>query len=78
MILSLIIGGMCLENLDMTGEETQGLDKVDRLRDVTAVARECGLTEFETGKFSMWCTKYPGENRRFPQRLGGFSNCTPM
>jgi len=41
---------MRLGDLDMTEEERQVLNSLDGLKDVTAVARECGLTEFETSK----------------------------
>jgi DNA-binding PadR family transcriptional regulator len=37
-------------DLDLTGDEHQVLDALDGLKDVTTVARECGLTEFETSK----------------------------
>ena len=38
------------ENLDLTEEERRVLDTLDGLRDVSAVARACDLTEFETSK----------------------------
>ena len=37
-------------DLTLMAEERQVLDALDGLKDVTAVARECGLTEFETSK----------------------------
>ena len=37
-------------NLDLTDEENHVLSALDGLKDVTAVARECELTEFETSK----------------------------
>ena len=40
----------CLDDLDLTEEECQVLEALDGLRDVTDVARVCGLTEFETSK----------------------------
>ncbi|HIQ01979.1 MAG TPA: DUF4388 domain-containing protein, partial [Anaerolineales bacterium] len=43
-------GRVCPEDLDLTDEECQVLEALDGLRDVTDVARECGLTEFETSK----------------------------
>ena len=43
-------GGECPENLELTDDECRVLAALDGLRDVTAVARECQLTEFETCK----------------------------
>ncbi len=43
-------GGSCPEDLDLLEDECRVLSALDGLRDVTAVARECGLTEFETSK----------------------------
>jgi DNA-binding PadR family transcriptional regulator len=37
-------------DLDLTEDERQVFDALDGLKDVTTVARECGLTEFETSK----------------------------
>jgi DNA-binding PadR family transcriptional regulator len=37
-------------DLDLTEDESQMLRVLDGLKDVTTVARECGLTEFETSK----------------------------
>jgi DNA-binding PadR family transcriptional regulator len=37
-------------DLDLTEDEDRVLDALDGLKDVTAVARECELTEFETSK----------------------------
>lgn len=37
-------------DLDLTEDECQVLSALDGLKDVTTVARECGLTEFETSK----------------------------
>ncbi len=37
-------------DLNLTEDERQVLNSLDGLKDVTAVARECGLTEFETSK----------------------------
>jgi len=42
--------GECPEDLKLTDEECQVLNTLDGLRDVADVARECGLTEFETSK----------------------------
>jgi len=42
--------GRATADLDLTKEERQVLNALDGLKDVTAVARECGLTEFETSK----------------------------
>jgi hypothetical protein len=42
--------GASAEELDMTKEERKVLNALDGLKDVTAVARECELTEFETSK----------------------------
>ncbi|MCP4537459.1 MAG: DUF4388 domain-containing protein [Chloroflexi bacterium] len=43
-------GGAGESDLTLMEEERQVLDALDGLKDVTAVARECGLTEFETSK----------------------------
>ncbi len=40
----------CPNDLELIDEECQVLEALDGLRDVTDVARACGLTEFETSK----------------------------
>ena len=42
--------GECPGDLELTDEECQVLNALDGLRDVSDVARVCGLTEFETSK----------------------------
>ena len=43
-------GGACPEDPKLTVDECRVMDALDGLRDVTAVARACELTEFETSK----------------------------
>lgn len=43
-------GGPSAADLSLTAEECQVLDLLDGLNDVTTIARQCGLTEFETSK----------------------------
>lgn len=43
-------GRVSPKDLDLTEEEDRVLEALDGLKDVTAVARQCGLTEFETSK----------------------------
>jgi DNA-binding PadR family transcriptional regulator len=43
-------GRVSPKDLDLTEEEDRVLETLDGLKDVTAVARQCGLTEFETSK----------------------------
>lgn len=43
-------GVQCPTDLELTEEECQVLGAVDGVRDVSDVARKCGLTEFETSK----------------------------
>ncbi len=42
--------GECPDDLELTEEECRVLGALDGLRDVTDLARTCGLTEFETSK----------------------------
>jgi hypothetical protein len=42
--------GVQPEDVDMTDDERRVLEALDGLKDITAVARECELTEFETSK----------------------------
>jgi DNA-binding PadR family transcriptional regulator len=42
--------GVRPEDLDMTADEQRVLEALDGLKDITDVARECELTEFETSK----------------------------
>jgi len=43
-------GVECASDLELREEECQVLQALDGMKDVTDVARECGLTEFETSK----------------------------